>query len=169
MQAFVYVVIRFWFHETWRFPYRWGKVWNSALRPWQLRESIGNWAAELRPELWHIFTTDLDRTYYRSHFSLISTLTAKCNSQSQPSIAASLSLSFCRLVFVRNPEVSKQCSVVMFLILARNNVWFERRQTLQHFNVWLRIMAPDRNLQGKKTTLSHSFIVIGFLPSFTRK
>jgi hypothetical protein len=113
------------------------------------------------------FKTDLDRTYYRSHFSLISTLTAKRNSQSQQRIAASLS--FSRLAFVRKPVVSEQCSVVMFLILAKKNVWFERRQTLQHFNVWLRTMSPDRNLPKKKTTLSHSFIVIGFHPSFTRK
>jgi hypothetical protein len=143
-KAFMYVVIRFWFHETWRLPYRRRTVRNSAFRPWQSRESIGNRAAELRPEPWHIFKTDLDRTYYRSHFSLISTLTAKRNSQSQQSIAASLN--FCRLAFVRKPEVSEQCSVVMFLTLAKKNVWFERRQTLQHFNVWLRAMSPDRNL-----------------------
>ena len=85
----------------------------------------------VRPELWHIFKTDLDRTYYRSHFSLNLALTVKRNSQSQQRIAASLN--FRRLAFVRKPEVSKQCRVVMVLILAKKNVWFERRWTLQHF------------------------------------
>jgi hypothetical protein len=98
----------------------------------------------VRSELWHIFKTDPDRTYHLSQFSLNSTLTAKLNGQSQQRIA--VSLNFCRLALVRKPEVSKQCSVVMFLILAKKNVWFERRQTLQHFNLWLPTVSPNRNL-----------------------
>ena len=79
----------------------------------------------VRPELWHVSNTDLQRIYYRSHFSLNLALTAKHNSQSQQRIAASLN--FCRLASVRKPEVSKQCSVVMVLTFAKKNVWFERR------------------------------------------
>jgi hypothetical protein len=69
-----------------------------------------------------IFKKDLAKTYYRCHFSLNLTLTGKGNSQSQQRVAASLNI--CRLAFVRKPEVSEQCSVVMFLILAKKNVRF---------------------------------------------
>ena len=51
----------------------------------------------------HNFKTDLDRTHYRSHFSLNLTLIEKRNSQSQQRVAASLN--FCRLALVRKPEV----------------------------------------------------------------
>jgi hypothetical protein len=120
-QTFVYAVICFRFNETWRFPYRLRTVRNSALRPWQLRYSIGNRVAGLCPESWHIFKTDLDRTYYRSHFSLNLALTAKRNSQSQQRVAASLN--FARLAFVRKPEVSKQCNFVVLLIFAKKNMF----------------------------------------------